>query len=313
VATGSATTTSVTLGGLNCGTNHTFAIAASDAVGNVSTGSSVSFATSPCSGNPPPPSGNVITAAGDIAASGGGQAGTAALVNQINPALALTLGDNAYENGSVNDYNSFYQPSWGSFLAKTNPAPGNHDYQTSGAAGYFTYYGARAPAPYYSFDLAGWHLIALNSEISHSAGSAQDLWLINDLATHQAPCVLAYWHKPRFSSGSTHGSDSSFTRFWTDLVNAHADIVLNGHEHNYERFAQQNASGVASSTGLRAFVVGTGGRSHYSFGTAIANSQFRNNAVYGVLKLTLNASSYDFQFISSAGQVLDSGSGSCVP
>lgn len=256
----------------------------------------------------------MITAAGDIAGSGGAQAGTAALVNAINPVVALTLGDNAYENGSLGDYNSYYDPSWGMFRNKTWPVPGNHDYQTSGASGYFAYYGARAPAAYYSYDVGTWHLIALNSEVAHGAGSAQDAWLINDLAAHPATCTLAYWHKPRFSSGSTHGSDSSFGRFWTDLLNAHADIVLNGHEHNYERFGLQNASGTASAGGIREWVVGTGGRSHYPFGTPIANSQFRNNTDFGVLKLTLNAGSYDWQFIAAgSGAVRDSGSAACVP
>jgi len=256
----------------------------------------------------------VITAAGDIAASGGAQAGTAALVNAINPVVALTLGDNAYESGSLSEYNNFYNPSWGTFRNKTSPVPGNHEYQTSGASGYFTYFGARAPAAYYSYNVGSWHLIALNSEIAHGAGSAQDTWLANDLATHSATCTLAYWHKPRFSSGVEHGSDSSQGPFWTRLLAAHADLVLNGHEHNYERFAPQNASGVASATGIREFVVGTGGRSHYGFGTPIANSQFRNSTNFGVLKLTLHASSYDWQFVASgSGSVLDSGSGTCVP
>jgi hypothetical protein len=256
----------------------------------------------------------VITAAGDIAASGGSQAATASLVNAVNPVAALTLGDNAYENGALSDYNSFYQPSWGTFLNKTDPVPGNHDYQTSGASGYYAYYGARAPATYYSYDVGSWHLIALNSEIAHSAGSAQDSWLINDLAGHPNACTLAYWHKPRFSSGTSHGSDTGFTRFWQDLYAADADLVLGGHEHNYERFAPQTPSGGADPTaGIREFVVGTGGRSHYGFGaTPVPNSEIRNGSTYGVLKLTLHANSYDWQFVPVAGQTFtDSGTTAC--
>ena len=256
----------------------------------------------------------MITAAGDIAASGGSQAATATLVTTINPTAALTLGDNAYENGALGDYSSFYQPSWGSFLNKTDPVPGNHDYQTSGAGGYFSYFGARAPAGYYSYEVGSWHLIALNSEIAHTAGSAQDSWLLNDLASHPNACTLAYWHKPRFSSGTSHGSDTGFTRFWQDLYAADAELVLGGHEHNYERFAPQNPSGAADpGSGIREFVVGTGGKSHYGFGaTPVPNSEIRNGSTYGVLKLTLHASSYDWQFVPVAGQTFtDSGTTAC--
>jgi hypothetical protein len=192
--------------------------------------------------------------------------------------------------------------------------PGNHDYHTSGGSGYFGYFGSRAPAPYYSFDIGGWHLIALNGEISHSSGSPQERWLEADLAAQTRKCILAYWHEPRFSSGRVHGSDSSFDAFWHDLYAVGADIVLNGHEHNYERFAPQDPSGAADRRGIRQFVVGTGGADEgtYPFGTPLANSQVRNTGTPGVLRLVLHPGRYDWRFVPAAGfGFTDSGSASC--
>ena len=263
----------------------------------------------------PPPSrgGPVITAAGDICSTPTDCAPTASLVEQINPTRALTLGDNAYPDGSPSDYSSYYEPNWGRFKAKTSPTPGNHEYHLPGAQGYFDYFGPRAPAPYYSYDLGAWHLISLNSEIDHSDGSAQETWLKNDLAVHPAACTLAYWHRPRFSSGAEHGSDPSLDPFWQDLYAAGADIVLSGHDHVYERFAPQNPSGGADeSRGIREWVVGTGGAPLYSFTAPITNSEARDNTSFGVLKLTLHTSSYDWKFVPVAGSSFtDSGSGTC--
>jgi len=254
----------------------------------------------------------VIAAAGDICDSPTNCAPTAALIGQINPTRVLTLGDNAYPDGSASNYASYYDPNWGKYKLKTSPAPGNHEYHTSGGSGYFNYFGSQAPAPYYSFDLGAWHLISLNGEISVSAGSAQEMWLKNDLAAHPGQCTLAYWHEPRWSSGSEHGSSTSFDPFWRDLYAAGADVVLNGHDHDYERFAPQNPSGVADPKGIREFVVGTGGAGLYTFGTAIANSEVRNNTTFGVLKLTLHPGSYNWQFVPVAGATFtDSGSGTC--
>jgi hypothetical protein len=234
------------------------------------------------------------------------------LIGQIAPTRVLTLGDNAYPDGASSDYSSYYDPNWGKFKSITSPAPGNHDYHTSGAAGYFGYFGSQAPAAYYSFDVGSWHLISLNGEIDHSSGSAQETWLKNDLAAHKTQCTLAYWHEPRFSSGAVHGSDSGFDPFWRDLYAAGADIVLNGHDHDYERFAPQNPDGNADANGIREFVVGTGGASHYTFGSPIANSEVRDDTSYGVLKLTLHSSSYDWQFVPIAGaSFTDSGSTAC--
>jgi hypothetical protein len=254
----------------------------------------------------------VITAAGDICGSATDCAGTEALIAAINPVRVLTLGDNAYDAGTLTEYQTEYAPNWGTQLGKTSPSPGNHEYDTPGATGYYGYFGSRAPGPYYSYDVGTWHLISLTGDIDHSAGSPEESWLKADLLAHPGQCILAYWHEPRFSSGAEHGSDSSFDPFWRDLYAAGADIVLNGHDHEYERFAPQNPSGLADPAGIREFVVGTGGVSHYTFAAPIANSQIRDNTSFGVLKLTLHAFSYDWQFVPVAGATFsDAGSGSC--
>ena len=254
----------------------------------------------------------VVVAAGDICGSGTDCGPTAALIDQIAPTRVLPLGDNAYEDGTVGQYNSFYGPNWGRSKSITSPVPGNHDYHTTNGDGYFSYFGARAPATYYSYNLGTWHLIALNGEIDVSAGSPQEAWLKADLAAHPKACVLAYWHEPRFTSGTEHFSNSDFDPFWRDLYAAGADIVLNGHVHNYERFARQNPNGQADAKGIREFVVGTGGVSHYTSGSAIANSQVQNDSTFGVLKLTLHSGSYDWRFVPVAGGTFtDSGSNTC--
>ncbi len=312
---GSVAATYYTLNGLTCGTSYTLGVEAYDAAGNHSARASVGASTTACASPPPPPpsSGDpVVAAAGDICSSPTDCGPTAKLLDQIAPTRIITLGDNAYPDGSSSNYTDFYDPNWGRQKSKTSPAPGNHDYHTAGGAGYFGYFGSQAPAEYYSFDLGSWHLISLNGEISRSSGSTQETWLKNDLAAHPAQCILAYWHEPRFSSGSEHGSDSSFDPFWRDLYAAGADIVLNGHDHDYERFAPQNPSGAADTKGIREFVVGTGGASHYTFGAPIANSEVRDNTSFGVLKLTLHSGSYDWQFVPVAGAgFTDSGLGSC--
>jgi hypothetical protein len=228
----------------------------------------------------------------------------------------FTTGDNVYENGSASEYNNCYHPSWGRHRWRTTPSAGNHEYATAGAAGYFGYFGAAAGNPstgYYSYNLGDWHIIVLNSNIARGAGSAQEQWLRADLAANPAQCTLAIWHHPRFSSGAAHGSDTSVAALWNALYQAGAEIVLNGHEHTYERFGPQTPAAAADPVnGIRQFIVGTGGKSHYGFATVQPNSQVRNGTTYGVLKLTLSAGSYTWQFIPIAGQTFtDSGSGTC--
>ena len=267
-----------------------------------------------------------IAAAGDIACDPGGKVTASACHQQATSDLlvsggftdVLTLGDNQYEKGALAAFQSSYDPSWGRVKSITHPAVGNHEYGTKTAAGYFTYFGAAAGPPgrgYYSYDLGAWHLISLNSNcgiVSCAAGSPQESWLKADLQSHPTSCTLAYWHHPRFSSGG-HGNDIKTTPLWNDLYNAGADLVLVGHDHDYERFAPQTPDALPDpSFGIREFVVGTGGRSHYSFHSIKPNSQVRNSDTFGVLRLTLHVASYDWRFMPEAGKTFtDAGSADC--
>jgi len=223
-----------------------------------------------------------------------------------------------------------FDPTWGRLNSLIWPAPGNHEYGTSGAAGYFGYFGSRAGDPslgYYSYDLGSWHLIALNSNCADPVSSgppscanmdagrvtaAELTWLNQDLAAHPGVCTLAYWHHPRFSSG-IHGDDPGTARLWDALYAHNADIALNGHDHDYERFGPQGpASNADPQHGIREFVVGTGGKSHYPFlGAPSPNSEVRNGATFGVLFLTLRSGSYEWRFQAEDGTLLDSGANAC--
>jgi len=264
----------------------------------------------------------VLLAAGDIANCGRTQdESTAQLLDGI-AGTVVTLGDNAYPDGTLDQFNNCFGPTWGRHRDRTRPSPGNHDYHTAGGAGYYTYFGAAASPldvnctsdcrGYYSYDLGGWHIIALNSEIERGAGSVQEQWLRADLAANQSVCTLAYWHKPLYSSGQ-HGNNSSVQAFWQALYDYGADVVLNGHDHTYERFAPQNPAGQADpARGIREFVVGTGGASLYSFIAIQPHSEVRNNTSWGVLRLSLHPTSYDWEFVPVAGQTFtDMGSAGC--
>jgi hypothetical protein len=291
----------------------------------------------------PQPSGDpVIAAAGDIACDpsnthfngGGGTTNDCQMMSTSNLMLrgplaaVLPLGDEQYGCGGYQAFLASYDPSWGRVKSLTHPAIGNHEYSTDGsgegstdcdttghAAGYFNYFGSAAGDPatgYYSYDLAGWHFIALNSNCSKSggcyAGSVQEKWLKADLAAHPASCTLAYWHHPRFSSVT---SSSAPGPYFNDLVAAHAEIVLNGHIHSYERFAPQTGAGTYDpSGGVREFVVGTGGESLQGFNTQITNSEVQLKR-FGMLMLTLHAASYDWAYVGTDGATLDSGTGYC--
>ena len=265
---------------------------------------------------PPPASGSdaVLVGAGDIADCGStGDEATAKLLDGI-AGTVFTAGDNVYESGTASQFANCYKPSWGRHKGRTRPAAGNHDYNTAGATGYYNYFGAAAGDPskgYYSYNLGAWHVIVLNSNVSRGAGSPQETWLRADLAAHKTACTAAIWHHPLFSSGD-HGNNPSVKPLFKALYDYHADVVLNGHDHTYERFAPQDSNGVATAQGIREFVVGMGGRSHYGFGTPIANSEKRNSDTYGVIKLTLHPGSYDWKFIPEAGKSFaDSGSQAC--
>ena len=252
----------------------------------------------------------VLVGAGDITSCGRNQdEQTAQLLDNI-PGTVFTSGDNAYPDGTYTQFINCYDPTWGRHKSRTKPSPGNHDYHTAGAAGYFQYFN-NIPS-YYAYNLGAWRIYSLNSEISVSSTSAQVTWLQNDLSANPRQCVLAYWHKPRWASGSNHGSNSGMQALWQTLYNAGAELVINGHEHQYERFAQMNASGAAVSQGLREIIAGTGGAGLYPFGTPLAASEVRNNTTYGVLKLTLRSTGYDWAFVPVSGSTFtDSGSSNC--
>jgi len=276
-----------------------------------------------CGGPDRTPAPVTIVAAGDIAQCGNapsasGAAKTAALIDDRD-GLVLTLGDNAYDKGRAAEFASCFQPTWGAFKDRIRPSPGNHEYETSGAGGYFDYFGAQAGPDrrgYYSFDYGGWHFISLNSQVDVSPESKQYLWLTADLAqSRDSLCTIAYWHYPAFSSGTEHGSIEAMRPFFDALYRAGVEIVLSGHEHNYERFGPQNANGTADpARGVREFVVGTGGAGLYPLGHPIANSEYRNNTTWGVLRLTLDQGSYSWQFMpAGGGDAIDSGTGICHP
>jgi hypothetical protein len=262
----------------------------------------------------------VLVGAGDISdCSNDNDEVTAKLLDGIDGTV-FTTGDNAYPNGTDAEFKDCYDPTWGRHKARTKPSPGNHDYHTAGASGYFNYFGAAAgdlSKGYYSYDLGEWHVVALNGMCKDVGGcgdaSPQITWLKQDLASNQKECTLAIWHHPLFSSGDEHGNDPKMKAAWDTLYAANAELVLNGHDHVYERFAPQTPSAVVDPTnGIREFVVGTGGGSHDGLGTRRANSEVFNDDTYGVLKLTLHPGSYDWQFVPEAGKTFtDSGTNNC--
>ena len=261
----------------------------------------------------------VFVGAGDIASCSRTQdEATAKLLDGI-AGTVFTAGDNAYENGTSKEYANCYGPTWGRHKTRTRPVVGNHEYQTSGASGYFGYFGSAAGDPkkgYYSFDIGRWHAVMLNSNCSAVGGcgatSTQATWLRNDLAAHPATCTIAVWHHPRFTSNRST-PDGATIALWQILYDHGADVIVTGHRHNYERFAPQTPAGAAdASFGIREFVVGTGGIALVGFSSTMKNSQIRNSSTHGVIKLTLHASSYDYAFVPIAGQTFrDSGTSSC--
>lgn len=260
-----------------------------------------------------------VIAAGDIVdCKLPGSEATAKLLDNI-PGTVLTVGDLAYPDGSDEAFKC-YDRTWGRHKARTRPAPGNHEYRTPGAAGYLKYFGSVAGTPghaYYSFNLGAWHVISLDSQCKDvggcEKGSREEQWLRDDLSKNPSSCILAYWHVPLFSSGDEHGNDAEMKPFWDDLYAAGADVVLNGHDHDYERFAAQNPDGTADpARGIREFVVGTGGKNQRKFRDPLPTSEVRSNSTFGVLRIDLRPHGYDWKFIPVAGgQFTDSGSGNC--
>jgi len=278
----------------------------------------------------PPSNDPVLVGAGDISSCNqDNDAATAKLVNQvIGSALGqvgvFTVGDNAYETGTDDEFHHCYGPTWGQFNDRTRPAPGNHEYKSGNADGYFNYFGANAAGDpsqgYYSYDVGSWHIIVLNTsdhcrQVACDEGSPQEQWLRSDLAAHPAQCTLAMWHDPLFTSGTTHGNAPWAKPFWDDLYKAGADLVISAHEHNYERFALQTPDGAPDAQfGIREFVVGTGGESHYAdYNSIRPNSEVRNAETFGVIRLVLHPDGYDWDFLPAyrGDTFQDSGSGAC--
>ncbi|KRD31986.1 hypothetical protein ASE35_13580 [Lysobacter sp. Root916] len=263
----------------------------------------------------------IVAGAGDICdSSGNACAGTSDLIVAINPTAVFTAGDNAYSSGTLSEYNNRYAPTWGRFKALTSPTPGNHEYNTSGASGYFDYFngvGAQTgPAGdrskgYYSWDVGEWHFIALNTMSGGTVASAQITWLQNDLAANTKPCTAAYFHHPLVSRGNYTGY-SQVKPFWDALYAAKADLVLVGHDHNYQRYGKMNPSQAAASDGIRQVLVGTGGRAFYGLNGSHPLLEASNASTHGVLKLSLTATGYTGEFVPKAGSsYTDSFSGTC--
>jgi calcineurin-like phosphoesterase family protein len=272
-------------------------------------------------GDPTLPADPVLVGAGGIASCDtAGDEATAALIEKLPDATVFAAGDNAYESGTAAQFANCYDKTWGKFKARTHPAPGNHDYATSGAGPYYDYFGAAAGTKgqgWYSYDLGAWHVVVLNSNCSTNGrcakGSAQEQWLKADLAASGSRCTAAVIHHPRFSSDSIDGNRPEIGPLWDDLYSVGADLVISGHARVYERSAPQTPAGKADPDhGMALFNVGTGGRGHTKFNTPVANSLVRDNTSWGVLKLTLHAGGYDFAFLPVAGAKLtDAGSGTC--
>lgn len=274
----------------------------------------------------------IVVAVGDIACSSSGtgdkrepalvevcrQMETSDLALQVDGLAAVfTLGDNQYPTGALSDFQRSYDRSWGRLKAMTHPSIGNHE---GLGAGYYMYFGAAAgprEQGYYSFDIGAWHVIALNSNsecwiVACDSTSAQFAWLHEDLAAHHSRCTLAYWHHPRFSSGR-HQNNKVMNAIWGELYDSGVDVVLSGHDHDYERFAPLDADGRVDETrGIRSFIVGTGGAHHAEFGTIQTGSNVRNNDTFGILKLILHPTGYEWEFLPEAGKSFaDKGKGRC--
>ncbi len=273
-----------------------------------------------------PVAGPTLVAAGDVACAPDEprtrftcrQADTAALAARLDPDAVAVLGDLQYPAGGLADFEASYDRSWGRLKDRTHPAIGNHEYEEDpAAAGYFTYFGRRAGPVgkgWYSYDLRDWHLVALNANcdrVGCGTGSAQQGWLRADLAAHSARCTLAYWHQPRFSSG-LHGPNEDTAALWRTLQQADADVVLSGHDHDYERFAPQTADGrLDPDHGIVQFVVGTGGKSSYPILFVRPHSRARAST-FGVLRLTLGDGRYAWRFVGEPGERFrDQGTARC--
>jgi hypothetical protein len=264
--------------------------------------------------------GPVVAVVGDLCDDLQECSRTAALVAALDPARLILAGDNAYSTGSLAEYLAWYDPHYGPFKERTHPVPGNHEYATPGASGYFDYFngpgafdGPAGPRDrgFYGLDLGAWHVVVLNSNAPRHEGSKQEVWLRDDLAASTRPCTMAVFHHPRFNVG-LHGPDVSVKPLFQALQDFRADLIVNGHDHNYQRWAPMTASGVRDGVhGIRQFVVGTGGRALYPIAGS-PDVQSASADTWGVLKLRLAADAYHWQFLPVAGGTFtDSGTATC--
>ncbi len=260
-----------------------------------------------------------MVAVGDIAECNRWRPTQVANVVAKTPGTYMPLGDLVYPTGTITGYRNCYDPYFGQFNSRVKPMIGNHEYKDPGANGYFTYFGSKAGAPgrtWHSFERGNWHIVVLDSECDMvggcGPGSPQYQWLTQDLANSTTACLAVAWHRPRWSSSATARSDSVTDPLYRLALAEGADLLLSGHAHSYERFSRLNASGAYSATGIRQFVVGTGGAALYEFGAPVPGSSVRNNTTYGALNLTLGPSSYSWKFIPIEGQTFtDSGTDRC--
>jgi 3',5'-cyclic AMP phosphodiesterase CpdA len=258
-----------------------------------------------------------VAALADIAICGQeGDDQTAALIADWDAEI-LIAGDANNEDGTLWQYQNCFAPSWGQYLPRIHVVPGNHDYYSNPIDNYYTFFGNRAGEAgkgYYSFDLAGWHIIGLNSNCGYlpcGPSSEQVAWLKEDLAASAKLCTLAFWHNPRWNSGPAKNADWMQT-FWDVLYAAGAEVIINGHDHHYERSKPLDSAGQPDAqNGMVEFIVGTGGAGHYYLDEPFAYSEKMIFGEFGVLKLTLDAQAYRWQFINTAGQILDEGENSC--
>lgn len=262
---------------------------------------------------PLPPDALSVVAAGDICLPQPGSCRrTATIIDGLDPDAVLALGDNQYPDGTIDEYRSSYDTTWGAFLDITYPVAGNHEWNTDDAQGFVDYFGR----PYwYTFVIGDWRFYALDGTCDENGGcdvgDPQYEWLAAQLEQRSDRCIVAFWHQPRFSSGSEHGSDEAVAGLWTLLERAGADLVLNGHEHHYERFVPQDATGSPSPGGIVEIVVGTGGNTHgYPFGEPLPTSAMRLEEL-GVLELGLLEDAWLARFVKTSGEVADRARGDC--
>ncbi|MHC1784206.1 MAG: metallophosphoesterase [Anaerolineaceae bacterium] len=268
----------------------------------------------------PTPEPFLLIGAGDIAYCGEdslGDEATSAILERFPSAAIFTAGDNVSGVGRLAEYRNCFGPTWGRFLDRLHPVPGNHDLETDGGAPYYAYFGEVAGQTgqgFYSYNLGDWHIAALNSNcdaIACGPNSAQARWLREDLTANGSQCTLLYWHHPRYSSGLS-GNYGLVSSFWRIALEYGADVVVSGHDHGYERFAPQDGDDLADPDGIRQFVVGTGGSELREFGEVKPNSEVRDNSTHGVILFRLFPGRYEWEFLPvEGGTFTDKGEGKC--